>query len=87
MTNRRWLSEDIITILDNSSGLTCEQIHERLDVPMTTVYDRLVKMERQGIIYPNKDFASKPTNKGRSRVLWRLWKLGKRKTSDMSMSA
>lgn len=83
MRTKKWLSEDIITLLDNCDGLTCTEIHERLDVPKTTVHDHLIKLERNGIIHPMKDLTGKI---GHPRVLWKLWRLGKRKDNGVLQS-
>ncbi|MGQ4833262.1 MAG: winged helix-turn-helix transcriptional regulator [Candidatus Asgardarchaeia archaeon] len=63
------LDRKILSLLREHGPMTREEIVKRLNIPRTTVYDRLVKMILNGLV---EKYSNNRRTRGRPKVFYRV---------------
>ncbi len=59
----------LIKTLKNNGPLTRRELVSKLNIPRTTVYDNLIKLQKENIV---KKFSRNNGKKGRPKIYWEI---------------
>ncbi|MBD3211116.1 MAG: hypothetical protein GF311_00795 [Candidatus Lokiarchaeota archaeon] len=65
------LQYNLLQILKNEGPLTRKQLVNELNTPRTTIYDNLVKLQKQKVV---EKFSRNNGKRGRPKVYWKISK-------------
>lgn len=63
------LQSNLLKVLKNSGPLTRKKLVSKLETPRTTIYDNLVKLQKQRLV---EKYSRNNGNRGRPKVFWKL---------------
>ncbi|TXT61842.1 MAG: Sugar-specific transcriptional regulator TrmB [Promethearchaeota archaeon] len=63
------LQHNLLQILKNEGPLTRKQLVNELNTPRTTIYDNLVKLQKQKVV---EKFSRNNGKRGRPKVYWKI---------------
>jgi len=65
------LQYNLIKILKNNGPLTRKELVNQLNTPRTTIYDNLVKLQKENVV---KKFSRNNGKRGRPKIYWEIKK-------------
>lgn len=65
------LQYNLIKILKNNGPLTRKELVNQLNTPRTTIYDNLVKLQKENVV---KKFSRNNGKRGRPKIYWKIKK-------------